>query len=75
MKIPNNKLLLLKLEDLELSEGCKVYFKGEGICTLTNFIDAGWAEQKRKDHFNVRFFNEVVQLLEKNKLLYLMEGK
>jgi len=75
MMTPDNNLLQSDLADLQLSGPCKCYLSASGITSLSEFVQIGWAEQKRKETFDVRYFNEVILLLEKNDLLYLMEGR
>jgi hypothetical protein len=69
------QLLSTEVEDLALTNECKNYLRGRGYKCLQDFIQAGWAEQKRDKAFDVHYFNEVISFLSKKDILYLMEER
>lgn len=68
-------MLTEAVSNLKLSDECKCYLEGLKIYSLQEFICKGWNYYYDGQKRNTVLFNEVISLLLKNDLLYLMEGK
>ncbi len=66
-------ILLLPLEQLQLSSYCTNYSKTLGFKTLRDITERGWGGLQSMEGFSYIWFNELAKFLEDHHLLYLLE--
>jgi hypothetical protein len=66
-------LLECPIDQLELSKESRLYLRSLNFNRLQELIDLGWESLRKQEGFNYVRFNEIVSLLRKNDLLYLLE--
>lgn len=66
-------ILECPIDQLELSKESRIYLRSLNFNRLQELIDFGWEELRKQENFNYVRFNEIISLLRKNDLLYLLE--
>ena len=66
-------ILECPIDQLALSEESRLYLKGLSINSLQELISFGWEGLRKQEGFNYIRFNEIISLLRKNDVLYLLE--
>jgi hypothetical protein len=74
MDTTREKLLHTPLEDLPLSADCKKGLKDIKINSLEAVAQVSWQDIRAHKRFSYLWFNELVKFLDKNGLLYLLDG-
>jgi len=67
------ELLLIPVNQLELSNDCIENLQSMHISNLHDLIKKGWQGLREMDGFDYIRFNEVVRLLTKHDLIHLLE--
>lgn len=67
------ELLLIPVNQLELSNDCIENLQSMHISNLYDLIKKGWQGLREMDQFDYIRFNEVVRLLTKHDLIHLLE--
>jgi len=70
-----NKLVMLnqQIDELCISDDCKLYFKRQGFASLQEVVAKGWAGLRAMENFDYIKFNELIRFLRSQNLLSLMD--
>ncbi|MEZ2338327.1 hypothetical protein AB6735_21955 [Mucilaginibacter sp. RCC_168] len=68
------EILTLPIDEIALSDDCKLYLKQQGFSNLQEVIAKKWNGLREMDGFDYRKFNELIKFLQSQNLLSLMEN-
>lgn len=68
------KILCQSIDEIKVSDDCKVYLKQQGFSNLQEVIAKKWNGLREMDGFDYRKFNELIKFLQSQNLLSLMES-
>jgi 4-hydroxy-3-methylbut-2-en-1-yl diphosphate synthase IspG/GcpE len=75
MKKKNCSMLHVAISELQASADFKHCCEKMGFKTLQDIITTGWIPLMANEHFNYRWFGELLRFMEINQILHLMPPK